>query len=162
MPDLYTIVRWVHVLAGAAWFGEVIMVTFVMVPVIGRLEPANRAAYISAVFPTVFRLASVFAGVALVAGLLLNYMLTGWQNLGAYFSSTRGAAILVGGVLGALLAGFHFLVEGRIEGRVIQLAQMGNGQDQARIEKMLRVIPRVGLVVMLAIFVLMMVGARGV
>ena len=32
MATLFTVLRWVHVLAGAAWFGEVVVVNLVLVP----------------------------------------------------------------------------------------------------------------------------------
>lgn len=160
MPSLYTVVRWIHVLAGAAWLGEVVIVVFVLIPALVSLQPGKRPEFVSNIFPRVFRLASVLAGTTLAAGLTLNYLLTGWRNLGPYFASTRGAAILIGGLLGALLAGFHFFVEARIEGRVVQLVE-GMQAEQDRIERFLQVIPRVGLLILLVVFILMMVGARG-
>ena len=135
------------------------MVAFVLVPSIRAMEAGARAAYISAVFPRVFRLASLLAGLALISGLALNYLITGWRELGLYFGSPRGAAILAGALLGGLLAGFHFFVEGRIEGRVIRLVESDDEAEQARIERLLLIVPRGGLVVLTAIFVLMMFGA---
>jgi uncharacterized membrane protein len=162
MLNWYAIVRWVHILAGAAWLGEVMMVVFVLLPALASTQPDKRRAFISNVFPKVFRLASVLAGMTLAAGLALNYMLTGgWQDLGAYLATRSGKAILAGGLLGALLASFHFFVEARIEGRVVQLLDAKDEVERARIERLLNIVPRAGLVVIILVFILMMIGARG-
>lgn len=163
MPDisLLAIARWAHVLAGAAWLGEVIVIVFVLVPSALSMQPAARLDFIGRVFPRIFRLASVLASITLAAGTALNYLLTGWQNLSAYFSSPRGVFIAIGGGLGLLLALFHFFIEHRIEPGVKVMANKVGPEEAARIVKVLTIVPRVGLCVMLVIFVSMMIGARG-
>lgn len=162
MFNLFTVMRWMHVLAGAAWLGEVVMVVFVLLPALAATPVPQRRAFISNVFPRVFRLASVLAGVALAAGATLNYMQTGWQDMGAYLASTRGVAIIAGGTVAALLASFHFFVEARFEGRVAQLLESADEGERARIERLLNIVPKVGLIILLAVFILMMIGARGI
>ncbi len=159
MPELSTIVRWVHILAGAGWFGEVVIVAFVLVPFARSLPADSQREYLVGVFPRVFRLASWLAGISLVAGLWLNYLLTGWTNMGGYFSSLRGGAILVGGTLGALLAGFHYFVEPHLEHGLMTLNDV---TTQNRLMQVLTVVPRAGLLVLVGILVSMMIGARGV
>ncbi|MCW5887514.1 MAG: hypothetical protein KIT07_05270 [Anaerolineales bacterium] len=163
MPEisLLTAARWAHVLAGAAWLGEVIVIVFVLVPAALKMELAARLEFIGRVFPRIFQLASVLAFITLAAGATLNYQLTGWHNLGAYFSSPRGVFIALGGGLGLLLALFHFFVEHRIEPGVKGMAAEVTPREAERIVKVLRILPRVGLSVMLVIFVSMMIGARG-
>jgi uncharacterized membrane protein len=158
---LLTVVRWLHALAAAAWLGEVVTVVFVLVPIALKLKDNDRSRYLSKVFPRVFRLASVLAVVTLAAGLWLNYLTTGWRELGAYLSSTRGAAIALGGFLGLLLSLFHFVVESRVEPRLLALGQSGPDGDEGRLLRFLTVVPRIGLGIILTIFVLMMVGSRG-
>lgn len=163
MPDisLLVIARWAHVLAGAAWLGEVVVIVFVLVPTALRMKPAARLDFVGRVFPRIFRLASVLAFITLAAGAALNYLLTGWQNLSAYFSSPRGMFIAIGGGLGLLLALFHFFVEHRIEPGVRSMSAKVSPQEAKRIVTVLTIVPRVGLGVMLAIFVSMMIRARG-
>ena len=159
MPELVTIVRWVHVLAGAGWFGEVVIVAFVLVPFARSLPAERQREYLVGVFPRVFRLASWLAGISLAAGLWLNYLLTGWTHMGAYFGSLRGGAILVGAVLGGLLAGFHYFIEPQLEQRLLA---MEDAASQQRLMQILTVVPRAGLVVLVGILVSMMISARGV
>ena len=158
---LFTFVRWLHILAAAAWLGEVVTVVFVLVPTALRLRGTERADFISRTFPRVFQLATVLSVLTLAAGAWLNYLITGWRDLGAYFSSVRGTALLLGGLLGLLLALFHFAVEGRLEPR---LRSFTGSTDNAALNKMLRfltLVPRIGLAVIVAIFLLMMIGSRG-
>lgn len=159
--SLLTVARWAHVLAGAAWLGEVIVIVFVLVPTALKMQAAARLDFIGRVFPRIFKLASVLAFITLAAGAALNYLLTGWQNLGGYFSSPRGMFIAIGGTLGLLLALFHFFVEHRIEPGVRGMAKRVSAREAQRIVTVLTLVPRVGLTVLLVIFVSMMIGARG-
>lgn len=152
------IFRWLHILAGAAWLGEVVVIVFVLVPAVLRMPAARRPEFIASVFPRIFRLASVLALLTLAAGAGLNYQLTGWQNLGAYFASPRGIFIAIGGGLGLVLGIFHFTAERRLEPGVSRLA---GRCEAARILKVLTIVPRLGLGVLLVIFLSMMLAARG-
>lgn len=161
MPDWTNLFRWLHILGGAAWLGEVATVVFILMPYVRQLHGEPRSAFVSKVFPKVFRWASVFATTTLLAGLALNYRLTGWHNLPAYFSSARGLPILIGGLLGLLLAAFHFLVEGRIEPGVARLLDTRNAAQEQKLVTFLTIVPRVGLGILVLVFFLMMLGARG-
>ena len=162
MVNWLNVVRWVHILAGAAWLGEVVTVVFMLVPLISRLPLTERGRFVAAVFPRIFRLASVFSITTLLAGVVLNYMLTGWRQLGSYFSGLRGVALLTGAVLGLMLALFHFFAESRLEPHVLSLADNADEETLRTLTKYLRIIPRVGLGVIITIFLLMMLAARGV
>lgn len=155
-------VRWLHVLAAAAWLGEVVTVVFVIVPIALRLEGPERSRYLSTAFPRVFRLASVLAIVTLAAGAWLNFLLTGWRDLAVYLSTPRGLAILAGGLLGLLLGLFHFVVEGRLEPRLRRLGETGDDTRAGKVLRFLRIAPRAGLIVLVATFLLMMIGSRGI
>jgi uncharacterized membrane protein len=156
-----TIARWLHVLAAAAWLGEVVTVVFVLAPIALRLKGNDRTRFISKVFPRVFQVATVLALLTLAAGAWLNYLMTGWRDLPAYIASSRGAPILAGGILGLLLALFHFVVEGRLEPRLRQLPESDSDPQAARLLRFLTVVPRIGLAVIVLIFLLMMIGSRG-
>ena len=162
MDDWMLVVRWIHVLAGAAWLGEVITINFVLIPIVIRTNNSERRRFIKAVFPLVFRLASVLALIAIAAGAVLNYQITGWRDLGEYFGTPRGLAILAGGILGLVLTLFHFTLERRLEPLIEGLDIDSGVEDEEKILSRLRIIPRVGLGVILLIFVLMMYGARGI
>ena len=161
MAEFAIIFRWLHVLSGAAWFGEVLLIVFVLVPSVGRLASTARAPYVTTVFPSIFRVASVTVALVLLSGLGLNYSLTGWQDIWGYIQSPRGIYVTIGGLLGLLLGLFHFVVEGKIEKRVLTLVDKVEGDELKKVMRYLRLIPRAGLVILVVVFMSMMIAARG-
>jgi uncharacterized membrane protein len=157
-----TIVRWVHILSGAAWFGEVIIINFVLLPLLKPMGFEQRALFLHKIFPRVFRLASFLSVLALSSGLIMSYLITGWKDLDVFLSTRWGVSILIGGSLGLLLTMFHFFVESRLEPLVASLNESPQQMDVERITRFLQYIPRAGLLVILTTFILMMVAARGI
>jgi uncharacterized membrane protein len=160
-PDLYIIVRWVHVLAAAAWYGEVAVMNFVLIPTLSGHRGAARKDFLNAVFPRVFRMASILSATVAITGGVLLYHHTG-GDLRILVENPWGKFILVGGALGLLLTLFHFFMENRLARRV------GVGDPDLPLEAVedvhlkLRVVPRLGFLVLTIIFVLMMIAVRGV
>jgi len=162
--SLINLFRWIHILAGAAWLGEVLVVSFILVPVLGRLEPDKRGWFMSLIFPRIFRLASVLALTAIVAGAALNLSLSNWDVSLALtrLTTTRwGWSILIGGALGLGLTLFHFFAEHRLEPHVLAAHEAMDDATFAQVMRRLRIIPRVGLGILFLIFFLMMFAARG-
>ena len=158
--SIYLAVRWVHVVAATAWFGEVVTINFVLVPVLTRLPREEAARFLVAVFPTVFRLASVLSATAVLSGIYLAWTRFS-ANPDVLWTTASGNAFLVGATLGVLLTGFHFLLEPRLDGMICGAAERGDLEMSDRVIRLLRVVPRGGLVVITGILWLMMVGARG-
>lgn len=162
--SIINVLRWVHILAGAAWLGEVVAVNFVLVPVLANLEPGKRSWFLAAIFPRVYRLASALSLTTVLAGVALNLSMNDWHVDAAIVrltSSRWGWSILIGGSLGLGLTLFHFFAEHRLEPHVLATQEDPDGEAFVMVLRSLRIIPRVGLIVLLAIFLLMMVAARG-
>lgn len=160
--NLVVIFRWLHILSGAAWLGEVVTINFVLVPSLKSMSARDRSRYISRVFPRLFRLASVLSLLSIFSGLTMTYLISGWRDLSIYLTSRWGIAILIGGLLGLGLTTFHFFVEGRLKPVASSLEEGTNGEGVERMMKVLKSVPRAGLAVMVVIFLLMMYAARGV
>ncbi len=60
-PDFYPYVRWIHVLAASAWFGEVVAINFILIPTLSSYQGEGRKSFLSNVFPRVFRMASILS-----------------------------------------------------------------------------------------------------
>jgi hypothetical protein len=156
--------RSIHILAGTAWLGEVVVVNFVLVPVLARLEPEKRGWFLSAIFPRIFRLASVLSLTTVLAGASLNLSLSDWRvdvAVSRLTSSQWGWSILIGGLLGLGLTLFHFVAEHRLEPSVLIVDDDPDGAAFTLILRRLKIIPRAGLGVLLLIVLLMMFAARG-
>jgi uncharacterized membrane protein len=155
--DVVNVLRWAHLIAGAAWLGEVVVVVFVLVPVVVRADEANQRWMLATVFPMVFRLASVLIILVLTAGALLNLAMSNWSvDLDALTGTTGGRFILIGGLLGLALGVFHFVAERKLEPMAV------GAIEGAEIEKLidrLRYVPRLGLVVLVVVFSLMVLAS---
>lgn len=161
MSSFIPIVRWIHILAGAGWFGEVVTIVFVFLPWLQKSETEDQVRVLQMVFPRLFRTASVLSLTSIAAGVTLLYLKIGWQQLDVYVRSPHGFAIVLGGSLGLVLTSFHFFVENRLESRLKALGEGPSPPDLGPILRFLRIAPRVGLLVMFSILLLMMYGARG-
>lgn len=155
--SLLNIVRWIHIISGVAWLGEVLAINFVLIPALLNMEKSERGAFVRQIFPRVFRLASVLSVLALLSGVAMSYLITGWKNLGPLIGTRWGTGILIGALLALALTLFHFLAESRLE----PVAAKADEADVEKIISVLKVVPRVGLVVILVIVLLMMYAARG-
>ncbi len=156
MDEWAIVVRWVHVLAGAAWFGEMVVINLVLVPALGRLERVQGLELLRAVFPRIFSLASWLSIVAVASGFLLLGEMVDWCYWDLLIESRWGRSILTGGTLGLGLTFFHHLVERRLSP-----AMAGDPSGLVYVERRLRVVPRAGLLVLLVVMGAMMYAARG-
>lgn len=155
------IFRWVHIIAGGAWLGEVTAVVFIIVPVLVKLGADSRGWFLSTVFPRVFRLASVLSATAVAAGAGLYLATNDWSlDLDRLVADRWGISILIGGTLGLALTVFHFVAEGRLE-PLVAAAEEG-GIDDEKLVRFLTIVPRIGLGVLVVVFGAMMYAARGI
>lgn len=159
--SLASVVRWVHVISGVAWLGEVITINVVLVPALVGLKKDVRGAFIRQVFPRVFRLASVLSATAVISGAALSYLMTGWNDLETLFGSRWGLSILMGGSLGLFLTLFHFFIENRLEPAAGTADTMSDA-DVEKIISVLNIVPKIGLLILVLVVLLMMFAARGI
>jgi hypothetical protein len=160
--QLLILVRWLHIISGAAWLGEVVTINFVLIPALKSLSAERRIGFIHKVFPRIFRLASLISLISIGSGLWMSYLVSGWDDPSIFFNTRWGLAILIGGSLGFGLTIFHFVVEGRMEPIVAGMDDQTSDADLARVIQFLNLVPRAGLGMMIVIFILMMFAARGI
>ena len=160
LPTLYNALRWLHVGAGTAWFGEVATINLVLVPALLGMSQRDQAQLLARIFPRLFKLASWLSGTAVLAGCGLLYMrFSGsWSSL---LTTSTGLCFVAGGTLATLLTTFHFVVEPRLDSMICTAAEREDFAVTDRVVHLLKVIPRAGFGVITAIVLLMMVGARG-
>ena len=158
--NIIIIVRWVHIISGVAWLGEVITINFVLLPALIKMKKNARGTFLRQIFPRVFRLASVLSLTAILSGATMSYLTTGWKNPEELYSTQWGIGIIIGGSLSLLLTLFHFFVESRLE-PIVATADEGSEIDVEKIITVLKVVPRIGMIILVLIVFLMMYAARG-
>ena len=159
--DWTAVLRWFHILAGAAWFGELAVVNFVLVPALNSLGAEERAGFARAAFPRVFTLASWLSAIAVVTGFVLLGERLDWVNWDLLLEGRWGRSVLVGASLGFGLTLFHHIVERRLSPSLEGVGNPGN-PGFVYFERRLRLIPRVAILVLLVVMGTMMYAARGV
>lgn len=161
MPEALFAARFIHVVTGLGWLGEVLTVNFVLLPALARADSVLRARILTALFPLVFRLATVLAGLAVVSGAIVFWIQSGGE-VARLFDTTWGQRILVGGLLGGPLFAFHLLQESRWEGSLARrlVAMQDDPSASDVILRRLQVIPRVGLAILVLCVFFMSAAAR--
>jgi len=160
LQNLVIPIRWLHVLTAAAWYGEVIVINFVLIPAIRRTDIEARNLFLLRVFPGIFRLASILSATVVVTGTLLTYIqLKGeWSRL--LSSGTWGYAIFIGGLMAWFITIFHFFIEGWLS-KKLGYDSKKSPTAMAELHVAVSTIPRLAMLVLSLIFVMMMIAARG-
>lgn len=161
MSELLFLTRFIHIVSGLGWLGEVVTVNFVLLPALARAEPELRGRILTAIFPFIFRLATILGAMAVISGAVVFWIMSGGE-LARLFDTTWGQRILLGGLFGGPLFAFHLLQESRWEGglgkRLVAAEHDPAASD--RILRHLRVIPRIGLAILVACVLFMSAAAR--
>lgn len=137
IENITKILLFIHKTAGILWLGEVFVINFILIPVALSLERDRVGEFVKLVFPRVFRIASVLSATTVISGILLFVLMT--RGNFDVVKTDWGINIVVGGVLGTLLTIFHFLAEPRMK-KILE-------GDLDRFLKVIRFVPRAGLVV---------------
>ncbi|MBI2090121.1 MAG: urate hydroxylase PuuD [Deltaproteobacteria bacterium] len=95
--------RWIHFLAGITWIGLLYYFNFVQTPFFAETEAAVRSGAIQKLVPRALWWFRWGAMVTFLAGILIY--LHRWIEMGGgvFFTSSYGAAITMGGLLGTLM-----------------------------------------------------------
>ena len=76
MPTwLVAVVQWLHVLFAIFWFGSVLALTFVVMPVLGREPQPGKQAFVGALERQVHRLLPPLAGMTILLGIVRGTVL---------------------------------------------------------------------------------------
>ncbi len=114
-----TILNYVHIMTGALWTGIDLFMGFVLGPVLGGMEPKDRAAVFKRLVPKMTFLMPVLAAVAITSGIELTQWL-GYASPSNLFASLANpwilAAVIIVGIL--TVQGFGLLLPNEI--RVFQ------------------------------------------
>lgn len=154
--EIFTFIRWLHVACGSAWFGEVVVINFVLIPALSKYQGEARKDFLNTIFSKIFNLASVLAATTAITGGILLYNFIG-LNLGQLTElGTWGWSILIAGTLGLILTLFHFFIENHLA-RKVGVGNPNITQDAVEdVNIKLKIIPRLGMIVITTIFLLIL------
>lgn len=157
------IVRYIHIVAGVSWLGEVMVINFVLVPAIGDAEGESRVALIENVFPRLFKLATALGGLAVVTGAFLISWYTKF-HLSVLTSSHWGWFVSIGGLMTLVLYLFHLFQEENVEhtlmSSLVEATKKRNKPATEALLRKLKILPRAGMVVLLIAILLMVAAAH--
>ena len=97
-----TILNYVHIMTGAFWTGIDLFMGFVLGPVLGGMEPRDRAAVFKRLVPKMTFLMPVLSSVAIISGIELTQWL-GYASPSNLFASLSNPWILATVVIVAIL-----------------------------------------------------------
>ncbi|MBI1835928.1 MAG: hypothetical protein HYR91_01550 [Flavobacteriia bacterium] len=66
--DIYTFIHWLHVACGSAWFDEVVVINFVLIPALSKYQGEARKDFLNTIFPKTFNLTSVLVATTAITG----------------------------------------------------------------------------------------------
>jgi uncharacterized membrane protein len=164
MVELVSLLRWIHEIAAITWFGEVFVVTHIIVPTLTKLPDSPKGVLMLKLYPRVFRMATISSSATVAAGTAVALLQVNFDF--TYFLQTfRGQLIFVGGLVGLFMFLLHTTVE-RVEmkalSRVRLDAQAGLPQELMVLDRRLRVLPRVGFTLLTIALFLMIYVSHGI
>ena len=147
----------VALVALAAWVGEVVTLNFIIVPGINALDEAGRAAFIGRYLPRFFRMATVLALTTVLSGLGVGLIAAYGPDIPHAVPVGGSAEVLIAAILIVALACFHLVAQSRLRPIVESFAVTPDPEKVGFVTRFLGIVPRIGLVVIVGAFVLLMI-----
>ena len=154
--ELFSFIRWVHVAAGSAWFGEVVVINFILIPALSRYQGDARKDFLNLIFPKIFTMASILSATTAITGGILLYQFIGFDVTELTRRGSWGVSILIAGTLGLILTLFHFFIENLLARKIGVGDPEISKEDVEDVHLKLKIVPRLGLLVISTIFFLML------
>ncbi len=156
--SLFGIIRNIHVLSASIWLGMVVVMNYGLMPSVAKKMTQLDVDILKPIFKNVTNLVSLSAASTAITGGIIIWIQTKFYFLGM-LNSTRGTLILIAASVGFLVAIFHFFAETKVEN---YLRSRSQNKDELLVGyKGIEFIPKIGLVVVSAIFITMLIAVRG-
>ncbi len=162
--DLASVLRWIHEIAAITWFGEVFVITHIILPMLSKLSESGRASLMVKLFPRVFRMATMSSATTIFAGLGTALLYTNFQ-VSVLLDTRWGQLILAGGLIGLFMFLLHMTVETvemKALSRVKLEPQGETPQELTTLYRRLRILPRLGFTLLTIALVLMIYASHGI
>jgi uncharacterized membrane protein len=97
------LIQWVHILAGATWFGSNVFASFVVAPAIGHLPFEQQKAFFKFYHKNIVLLLSPTSLIVVIAGILRGTLFGPIQSFEFLFTNPYGLTFLLSCILGIAL-----------------------------------------------------------
>jgi uncharacterized membrane protein len=126
------ILAWLHVISAIGWLGGGIMFAFVLAPALAKLSPPSSGEFLVKVVPRVVRFFQIIAVTTILFGVLFLYNFSNGDFRILSFSSSFGADLTIGLVLGLVAFIISEFVAVPIQLKAIKMikAMQAAGQHQ--------------------------------
>ena len=156
--SFFIIIRNIHLLSAATWLGMVIVMNFGLMPSVSKKLSQVDVDILKPIFKNVTHLVSISAFFTFISGGIILWIQTKF-NVAEMFESTRGVLIFIAGSVGFIITIFHFFAESKVE-RYLR-SRLPNKDELLVGYKGIEFIPRIGLIIVAAIFITMLIAVRG-
>jgi hypothetical protein len=164
MVDLPSAVLMASEYAGIDRCGEVFFITFVLLPAIGDIPADSKGQLMLKMFPRILSVATVTLSVTVTAGSVLALLSLNF-DLRTFIESAWGVATLFGGAMCLYTFFLHMTLEA-VEPRALRGVDPATARELpvllAALERRVRLLLRVGFVILTAAQLLMIRAAHGV
>lgn len=152
------VVHWIHVFAGAFWFGGALFTEAVLGPALARSKPESVADIGPHLATLIGRVNTASGAVAILFGILLGTVFGPVQSVGDALGTPYGRTWIAALLLGIFLAVWGGAVVGRT---AAQIPLALPGERPAIIRQVLR-LSRVGIAVFVVVYTCMVLMRYGI
>ena len=139
----------------AAWIGEAAVLNFIIVPGIAALDEEGRAAFIARCLPRFFHMATVLSLTAVLSGLAARVIGSFSPAVPIPVLTGGSPAVIIASILIAALTCFHLAAQARMRPVAKSFSVGPNPEKLRSLTRFLSIVPRIGLAVIVAAFVLL-------
>ncbi len=156
--SVFVFIRNLHLLSAAIWLGMVVVMNFGLMPSVSKKLTQVDVDILKPIFKNVTKLVSISAFSTFVTGGILLWIQTKF-HVSEMFESIRGTLLFIAGTVGFIVTIFHFFAESSVEKYL--KSRLPNQEELLVGYKGIEYIPRIGLVIVSAIFITMLIAVRG-
>ncbi|MEM3655364.1 MAG: hypothetical protein QXP58_02455 [Thermoprotei archaeon] len=144
--DLLPLLRFLHAVFGAAWWGTVFFIVFILTSSLEKVDVKQRNKLAAVIYPRIYNVTTVVSSATIVLGGASALLLSGGRL--EVFFTPRGALLASGSITGLIVYVAHLTVERRERSVLRVLAEFEDPEKQGSFLRDMRLIPRIGFILL--------------
>ena len=166
-PEVNAALAWLHIFAAIGWMGTAMFLVMVLTPSMLGLSPSSRKELVLRLFPRFIRYVTVFATLAIVAGIGLTFGIASDSLASLSPTNPWGFRVTVGASLAliAYIVGLGIGVRSarkivRLLGSVGESSQQGPQAEVVHLQRRMRLSATSVIILLIAALVFMVAASR--